>query len=93
MRAFGMTTSRHETGFTPHAPYRVGKRRIVTVAELIATVALTISTLTVAAVLSIGAAHAATTPSVLHHDSLSHVITTVAGGLGGYAALRALQKD
>jgi hypothetical protein len=88
-----MTTSRHETGFTPRLPRKSGRRRIVTVAELIATVALTISTLTVAAVLSIGAAHASSASPAPHHDSLSHVITTVAGGLGGYVALRALQKD
>jgi hypothetical protein len=52
-------TSMPETGFSPPRDRELGnERRTVIVAELIATVALAMSTLAVAAVLSIGVAHA-----------------------------------
>lgn len=54
-----MLDIRDEAGFEPPKNHPLGKeRRTVIVAELIATVALAISTLTIAAVVSIGVAHA-----------------------------------
>jgi hypothetical protein len=57
-----LTTSRtlHESGFSPPQHSALGnERHAVVLAELIATAALALSTLTVAAVLSIGVVHAA----------------------------------
>ncbi len=54
-----MFDSEYETGFAPPKHRPLGQeRRVVIVAELLATVTLILSTLTIAAVLSIGAAHA-----------------------------------
>jgi hypothetical protein len=57
-----LTTPRtsHESGFSPPRDRALGnERHAVVLAELIATAALALSTLTVAAVLSIGVVHAA----------------------------------
>lgn len=81
-----------DTGFEPRRD-RSGRRLAVIVTDLIATLALVVSTLAVAAVLTIGAAHAATAGQPAQPGALSQVIETLAGGLGGYAALRAFQRD
>jgi threonine/homoserine/homoserine lactone efflux protein len=88
----------HNTGFAPHITHAPdGKRRHVVAAQLIATVALAVSTLAIAAVLSIGVAHAGTADvaaqTAQDTPSVSHVLDTLAGGLGAYAALRILQRD
>jgi len=88
----------HDTGFSPRiARAPNGKRRYVMAAQLIATVTLAVSTLAVAAVLSIGVAHAGTADIAAQTandtPSLAHVLDTLAGGLGAYAALRVLQRE
>jgi hypothetical protein len=89
-----MDRPQRNAGFGPRMTHdRGGRRLAVIVTDLIATLALVVSTLAVAAVLTIGAAHAAGTGQPVHSGSLTHVIETLAGGLGGYAALRALQRD
>jgi threonine/homoserine/homoserine lactone efflux protein len=88
----------HDNGFTPRiARAPEGKRHHVVAAEVMATVALAVSTLAVAAVLSIGVAHAGAADMAAQTTqdtpSLAHVLDTLAGGLGAYAALRVLQRD
>jgi len=86
-----------DTGFAPRfARASEGKRRHVVAAQVMATVALAVSTLAVAAVLSIGVAHAGAADlaarTAQDTPSLAHVLDTLAGGLGAYAALRVLQR-
>ena len=87
-----------DSGFTPRiARSPEGRRHHVMAPQVMATVALAISTLAIAAVLSIGVAHAGTADlaaqTAQDTPSLAHVFDTLAGGLGAYAALRVLQRD
>jgi hypothetical protein len=98
IRAPTLEMTMHDTGFEPRISCAPGgKRRHVVAAQLMATVALAVSTLAVAAVLSIGVAHAGTAAvaaqTAQDTPSLAHVFDTLAGGLGAYAALRVLQRD
>ena len=57
------------TGFSPPTGHPLGReRRFAAIAELVATVALALSTLVAATVVSVGIAHAGVTDGVVGHE-------------------------
>ena len=80
------------TGFHAPAGHTLGReRRIVVFAELVAGVALAISTVVVATVLSVGVAHADVADGVIGHEGSLFGIALLLGlifiGLGGISIL------
>ena len=80
------------TGFRPPSEHALGReRRIVVVAELAAGVALAISTVVVATVLSVGVARANVADGIIGHEGSLFGIALLLGlifiGLGGISSL------
>lgn len=80
------------TGFRAPAGHLLGReRRTVATAELVAGIALALSTMVVATVLSVGVAHAGVVDGVVGHEGSLFGIALLLGlifiGLGGISAL------
>ena len=79
-------------GFHPHAARELGReRRTVAFAELAATIALALSTMVVATVLSVGIARANVVDGVIGNEGSIFAIALLLGllfvGIGGYSIL------
>lgn len=93
-----MRNAIENTGFTPPAFHELGnERHTAAFAELIATIALAISTIVAATVVSIGIAHAEVGDTIIEHQGGVFAVALILGllfvGLGGASVFSSGDKS